>query len=72
VQNVIANPAVRLQIGEHDWDARARLVVAGTEEDARVRPLLREKYANASDDLVSWAASALPVALEITGPESAG
>jgi deazaflavin-dependent oxidoreductase (nitroreductase family) len=72
VQNVIANPAVRLQIGDHDWDARARLVVAGTEEDARVRPLLREMYANASDDLVSWAASALPVALEITGPASAG
>ena len=70
VQNLVANPMVRLQIDEHDWDPQARLVAAGTEEDARVRHLLREKYANPSDDLVSWAASALPVAFEITGPAS--
>ena len=70
VRNLIANPAVRLQIGEHDWDARARLVEAGTEEDTRVRPRLRDKYANADDDLVHWARSALPVALEIIGPAS--
>jgi deazaflavin-dependent oxidoreductase (nitroreductase family) len=72
VRNLIAMPSVRLQIGEHDWDAAARLVEAGTDEDARVRPLLREKYANASDDLVSWSRAALPVALEITGPASDG
>jgi deazaflavin-dependent oxidoreductase (nitroreductase family) len=72
VQNLIANPSVRIQIGEHDWDARARLVVAGSDEDARVRPRLREKYANASDDLVGWAKSALPVALEVTRPASDG
>ncbi len=70
VRNLIADPAVRLQIGEHDWDARARVLDAGTEEDARVRRLLRGKYANASDDLVSWARTALPVALEVTGPAS--
>jgi deazaflavin-dependent oxidoreductase (nitroreductase family) len=72
VRNVVAHPEVRLQIGDHDWDARARVVDAGTEEDARVRPLLREKYANSSDDLVSWARTALPVALDITGPASDG
>jgi len=72
VRNLMAHPSVRLQIGEHDWDARARVVEAGTEEDARVRPLLRDKYANASDDLVSWARTALPVALEVTGPASDG
>jgi deazaflavin-dependent oxidoreductase (nitroreductase family) len=70
VQNLIANPSVRIQIGEHGWDAQARLVVAGSDEDARVRTWLREKYANASDDLVGWAQSALPVALEVTGPAS--
>ena len=72
VRNLIAQPSVRLQVGEHDWDAHARVVDAGTDEDARVRPLLRDKYANASDDLVSWARTALPVALEITGPASDG
>jgi deazaflavin-dependent oxidoreductase (nitroreductase family) len=65
VQNLIANPDVALQIAEHDWAARARLVEADTEEDARVRPLLREKYASSSDDLVGWARTALPVALEV-------
>ena len=46
--------------------------IPGTEEDARVRPLLRDKYASSSDDLVSWARTALPVALEIVGPASDG
>jgi deazaflavin-dependent oxidoreductase (nitroreductase family) len=72
VANLIATPAVRIQIGDHDWDALARVVEPDTEEDERVRPLLREKYANASDDLVSWARTALPVALEITGAASDG
>ncbi len=72
VRNLMAHPSVRLQIGEHDWDAEARIVVAGSDEDTRVRPLLRDKYANASDDLVSWSRTALPVALEVTGPASDG
>jgi deazaflavin-dependent oxidoreductase (nitroreductase family) len=70
VRNLLAHPAVRLQIGEDDWDALARVVDAGTEEDARVRPLLRDKYASSSDDLVSWARTALPVAFEVVGPAS--
>jgi deazaflavin-dependent oxidoreductase (nitroreductase family) len=72
VRNLIAQPAVRLQIGDDDWDAQARVVDAETEEDTRVRPLLREKYASSSDDLVSWARTALPVALEVIGPASGG
>jgi len=70
VRNLVAHPMVRLQVGEQDWDARARLVDAGTDEDTRVRPLLRDKYASTDDDLVSWARTALPVALEIVGPAS--
>jgi deazaflavin-dependent oxidoreductase (nitroreductase family) len=71
VRNLLANPAVRLQIGDHVWDASARVVDPGTEEDSRARPLLRDKYASADDDLVGWGRSALPVALEISGPASA-
>jgi deazaflavin-dependent oxidoreductase (nitroreductase family) len=70
VRNLTANSSVRLQVGDDAWTARARLVQPGTEEDSRVRPLLREKYASSSDDLVAWARTALPVALEITGPAS--
>jgi deazaflavin-dependent oxidoreductase (nitroreductase family) len=65
VRNLIANPRVRLRIRDREWDADARLVDEGTDEDARVRPLLRDKYADADDDLVGWARRALPVALTL-------
>ncbi len=64
VQNLMANPEVGLRVGTHEWDARARVVARDTDEDARVRPLLRDKYATTADDLVSWARTALPVAIE--------
>jgi deazaflavin-dependent oxidoreductase (nitroreductase family) len=70
VRNLLADPAVRLRIAGERWEARARVVDPGTEEDARVRPLLREKYATSGDDLASWARSALPVAVEVAGPAS--
>jgi deazaflavin-dependent oxidoreductase (nitroreductase family) len=65
VRNLIANPQVKVRIRDHEWDAEARLVQPGTEEDARVRPLLRDKYAGPGDDLVGWARDALPVALTL-------
>lgn len=64
VRNVLVHEDVTLRIGTDEWDGRARVVEPDTEEDARVRPLLRAKYADASDDLVSWARTALPVAIE--------
>lgn len=70
VRNLVADPSVRLRIAAREWDARARVVDPGTEEDVHVRPLLRDKYANASDDLVPWSRTALPVALELEGPGS--
>jgi deazaflavin-dependent oxidoreductase (nitroreductase family) len=41
IRNLVADPSVRLRIAAREWDARARVVEPGTEEDARVRPLLR-------------------------------
>ncbi|HEY3723545.1 MAG TPA: nitroreductase/quinone reductase family protein [Acidimicrobiia bacterium] len=67
VRNLLDDPSVHVRIGDVEWEATARVVAADTEEDARVRPLLRDKYANASDDLVSWARTALPVAIELRG-----
>jgi deazaflavin-dependent oxidoreductase (nitroreductase family) len=65
VRNLVANPRVKLRLGDQEWDADARLVEADTEEDARVRLLLRNKYADPNDDLVGWARRALPVALTL-------
>lgn len=65
VRNLIAAPSVQLRIRDQQWDATARIVDPDTDEDARVRPLLRDKYAAREDDLVSWARTALPVALEL-------
>jgi deazaflavin-dependent oxidoreductase (nitroreductase family) len=65
VRNLLAEPSVKVRIRDQEWDADARLVEADTEEDARVRPLLRDKYADSSDDLIGWARRALPVALTL-------
>jgi deazaflavin-dependent oxidoreductase (nitroreductase family) len=65
VRNLVADPRVKVRIRDREWDADARLVEAGTEEDARVRPLLRDKYADANDDIAGWARRALPVALTL-------
>jgi deazaflavin-dependent oxidoreductase (nitroreductase family) len=64
VRNVLVHAEVSLRIQNHEWDARARVVEPDSEEDTRVRPMLRDKYADTEDDLVSWARTALPVALE--------
>lgn len=64
VRNVLVHADVTLRIATHEWDARARVVEPESEEDSRVRQLLRAKYASSADDLVSWARTALPVALE--------
>jgi deazaflavin-dependent oxidoreductase (nitroreductase family) len=65
VRNLMASPHVKVRIRDHEWDADARVVEPDTDEDARVRPLLRDKYANADDDLAGWSRSALPVALTL-------
>ncbi|MEX2274523.1 MAG: nitroreductase family deazaflavin-dependent oxidoreductase [Actinomycetota bacterium] len=65
VRNLIANPTVALRLGDHDMITKAH-VVADPEEDAAVRQLLLEKYTRPSgDDLSEWAASALPIAVEL-------
>jgi deazaflavin-dependent oxidoreductase (nitroreductase family) len=68
VRNVLTHAAVSIRIGTVEWDAHARVLEPDTEEDARARSLLRSKYATSDDDLVSWAHTALPVALEQLTP----
>lgn len=72
VRNIKARPTVGLRLGDHDMICRAR-VVADPDEEARARSLLLEKYRPRSrDDLESWGATALPVAIDLPAPEGSG
>lgn len=62
----MANPGVTVRIGDQEGAATARVVAAGTEEDARARRLLLAKYQHPGQtDLESWGRSALPVAFDL-------
>ncbi|HET9475988.1 MAG TPA: nitroreductase family deazaflavin-dependent oxidoreductase [Dehalococcoidia bacterium] len=64
VRNIVASPAVRVRIGEREFEGRGR-VVTDASEDAQARRLLLEKYAPTySGDLDEWGRTALPVAID--------
>jgi hypothetical protein len=57
---------VHVRIGDQEGPATARVLDAGTEEDALARRLLLAKYQDpGSTDLESWGRSALPVAFDL-------
>jgi deazaflavin-dependent oxidoreductase (nitroreductase family) len=65
VKNLRREPAVRVRIGERTFEGRAR-IVTDTEEDARARRLLLDKYSpRYGGDLSSWGREALPVAVDV-------
>jgi|SRR3990170_130822 len=67
VKNVREHPTVGLRLGDFDVIARARLV-DDTDEDARVRSLLLDKYTPRYEgDLDEWGRTALPVAIDLPG-----
>ena len=66
VRNAMAQPRVAVRIGDDERGATARVVEAGTEEDALARRLVLAKYqAPGSGDLERWGRSALPVAFDL-------
>ena len=66
VRNLMQEPRVNLRIGERVWNAVARPVVPGTDEDDLARLLLVDKYSPTySGDLSEWRVSALPVAVDL-------
>ena len=66
VRNLVADPHVRVEVGDRTFDANARVLEAGSEEDQRARDLVFTKYQpRYSGDLTSWRDSALPVALDV-------
>lgn len=65
VRNIMADPAVRLRIGDTTHEVRARFV-DDPEEDALARRLLVEKYQPGyASDLTNWGRTALPVAVDL-------
>ncbi len=68
VRNLRADPAVTVRVRDVIYEATARVVMPGTDEDERARTLVFEKYeAGYSGSLASWRESALPVALDVRG-----
>jgi deazaflavin-dependent oxidoreductase (nitroreductase family) len=65
VRNLRVDPAVSLRIGDEEYAATARVVEAGTAEDAEARRRMLAKYASSPDDLVGWGRSALVVAVDL-------
>lgn len=68
VRNLRKTPRVRIRVGTRTAPGTARILRAGTEEDARARELLDGKYQGwrAGRRLSSWARNALPVAIELS------
>jgi deazaflavin-dependent oxidoreductase (nitroreductase family) len=71
VRNLRAEPAVTVRLRDTTYDAFARVVEAGTEEDATARRLVYEKYQPGyTGSLDSWRERSLPVAIDIASPQS--
>lgn len=68
VQNLIADPAVLIEIAGDIRSARARPLEGGLEAE-RARSLVFAKYAPRYDgDLTAWRQRALPVAIDVSEP----
>jgi deazaflavin-dependent oxidoreductase (nitroreductase family) len=64
VQNIKADGAVTVRIGEETFDGAGRTVEPDTAEDALARRLLEEKYGHTMD-LTRWLRESLPVAIDL-------
>jgi deazaflavin-dependent oxidoreductase (nitroreductase family) len=69
VKNLRKDPAVRVRVGSRTVAGRAKVVRAGTKEDALARQLLDGKYMDWREGkrLSGWARGALPVAVSFPG-----
>jgi len=67
VKNIQADPAVRVRIGDEEFEGVARILEFGGPEHERARDLMVPKYRTAEDDLVTWRATGFPVAIDLQG-----
>ncbi|HVF06552.1 MAG TPA: nitroreductase/quinone reductase family protein [Frankiaceae bacterium] len=70
VRNARADPAVTVRVG-NDVRRAVATVVTDAAEAAPVRVAMRAKYETKPGDLASWAATALPVRLDVSGESPA-
>jgi deazaflavin-dependent oxidoreductase (nitroreductase family) len=66
VRNLQASPRCSIEIGGRRMVGDAR-VIEGADDDELARTLVHDKYAT-DDDLASWRATALPVAVDLSSP----
>lgn len=75
VRNLRHTPEVRVRVGDQHFRGDARVVDPASEEDARARRLLLDKYRPGySGDLSNWERDGLPVAIRleaVASPEDA-
>ena len=64
VRNLVASPRCAVDIGGEQFVGYGR-VIEGTDDDELARTLVHDKYAQ-GDDLASWRATALPVAIDLS------
>jgi deazaflavin-dependent oxidoreductase (nitroreductase family) len=64
VRNILVTPDVVFELGDVRRPTSARILEAGTDEDALARRLLLEKYGGGGENLDRWARTSLPVAVD--------
>jgi len=64
VRNLVTSPRCTVEVGDARFVGYGR-VIEGTDDDDVARTLVHDKYAH-GEDLASWRASALPVAIDLT------
>jgi deazaflavin-dependent oxidoreductase (nitroreductase family) len=67
VRNMLANPAVRVRIGERQWEGSAGSI-SDAAEDLHARHLLAAKYQgwHQGQPMSGWAETALPIAIDLS------
>jgi deazaflavin-dependent oxidoreductase (nitroreductase family) len=68
VKNAKKQPRVTVRIAGQSFAGVARIIKPTDADDPPARRLLLEKYAKSNDDLDDWGRTALPVAIDLTGP----
>jgi deazaflavin-dependent oxidoreductase (nitroreductase family) len=69
VKNIQVEPHVTVRVGDQSRAGRARVLEAGTAEDALARKLLVEKYEPIDkSSLTTWGRTSLPIVVELTVP----
>jgi deazaflavin-dependent oxidoreductase (nitroreductase family) len=67
VRNIQAEPAVTVRVRDTAYDARGRVLEPGSEEDARARQLVYDKFQpRYSGSLDNWRERSLPVAIDVS------